>query len=479
MTTTLGRWLTGQGFLVDDGDVPLGRESEWHGVDWVLVHHTVSDDDGPESSIASYVRHGGSGTYPPLAQIMLGQSGTVWMCSQERSGQSDPGRASHAGSGQGYGVPVDGMNAYSLGIECQCDGSHKLATHATLYKTLIRLCAALCRRYGLPASHVIGHKEWSTTGKVDPRDDMDTIRADVAAALGQPAPGGPHVTEHVYRSKCGYGEPTNGDTSSDTVKELQERLNRITLAGGQELAVTGRYDADTDEEVRLWQEQIAHDPPDPSLASFLGPHQFALMFPDSIYTLHDDGDPAIAHAPTEPEEPNVPDTPGVTNGFGLWDWYSGKRDSEVRVHPDGDWHKVDLPAQPASGITTDSTEHHFLYLRIGLPSSRSATRTIETKFVRSDGDATAYWSPAWDAGARDSIAYYNSHLEAGSGLGGQWWIKVSGGSDPITYSTRYAKTHLHYVDPAETAQAAALGAYDLAADAGRRLLANLLGRRAS
>ena len=179
--TTLGAWLRDQGFTVDDSNVPYGRESTWRGVDFLMVHHTVSDCDGSESSIANYCRTEGS--YPPLCQIVLGHSGKVWMTCKERSGQSDPGRASHAGSGDGYGVPRDSMNEYALGIECQCDGSHPIATHPTQYDALIRLLAALCRRYDVPTANVIGHKEWSSTGKVDPRDDMDTIRADVAHAL--------------------------------------------------------------------------------------------------------------------------------------------------------------------------------------------------------------------------------------------------------------------------------------------------------
>ena len=183
--TTLGSWLKDQGFTVDDNNVPYGRESTWRGVDYLMVHHTVSDCDGSESSIASYCRTGGSGTYPPLCQIMLGHSGKVWMTSKERSGQSDPGRASHAGSGSGYGCPDDTMNERALGIECQCDGSHKIATHQTQYTTLIELLAALARRYDVPVANIIGHKEWSSTGKVDPRDDMDDIRADVAACLNE------------------------------------------------------------------------------------------------------------------------------------------------------------------------------------------------------------------------------------------------------------------------------------------------------
>jgi len=187
--STLGRWLKEQEFTVEDDDVPFGRDSDWSGVQFLMVHHTVSPDDGEESDIAHYVRVGGEGTYPPLAQITLGQSGTVWMCSKEKVGQSDPGRASHAGSGSGYGVPTDTMNEVSLGIECQCDGTHPLSTHTHMYNVLIQLLAALATRYSVPVENIIGHKEWSSTGKTDPLDSMDTIRTDVAAVLNpEPEP---------------------------------------------------------------------------------------------------------------------------------------------------------------------------------------------------------------------------------------------------------------------------------------------------
>lgn len=181
--TTLGAWLKGQGFNVEDNDVPLGRESAWKGVSYVMWHHTVSPCTGSEQSIATYCRKGGQGTFPPLCQIMLGNSGCVWMTCRERSGQKDPGRASHAGSGRRTGIPNDTMNEHALGIEFQCDGKHALSTHKKQYETGIALTAALCRRYNVPVRNVIGHKEWSTTGKVDPRDDMNKVRADVARAL--------------------------------------------------------------------------------------------------------------------------------------------------------------------------------------------------------------------------------------------------------------------------------------------------------
>jgi hypothetical protein len=68
-------------------------------------------------------------------------------------------------------------------VEVQCSGAHPIGHHADSYQTLITLLAALCRRYGLDSTKVIGHKEYSSTGKIDPRDSMPNIRADVAQAL--------------------------------------------------------------------------------------------------------------------------------------------------------------------------------------------------------------------------------------------------------------------------------------------------------
>jgi hypothetical protein len=195
--------LKGEGFTVDDSNVPTGRDSTWRGVSFLMVHHTVSDCDGSESSIASYCRTGGSGTYPPLCQIMLGHSGKVWMTCKERSGQPDPGRASHAGSGDGYGIPDDTMNERALGIECQCSGSHPIANHSTQYQTLINLLAALSQRYGVPVKNIIGHKEWSSTGKVDPRDDMNKIRADVSDQLQDYEGEDMDVLDYDYLDKPG------------------------------------------------------------------------------------------------------------------------------------------------------------------------------------------------------------------------------------------------------------------------------------
>jgi len=130
---------------------------------------------------------------------------------------------------------------------------------------------------------------WSSCGGIQPQPWIDAGGSSSGSGGGAPSGGSAYVTSNIYTSKLGYGQ-----TDSDTVKELQERLNRTSLVGGQNLTVNGNYDADTDEEVRLWQEQVANDPPDPPLQSYLGPAQTALMFASPPYTVHDDGPPAIA-----------------------------------------------------------------------------------------------------------------------------------------------------------------------------------------
>jgi len=231
---TIGAFLRTQGFAVDDHPV-VGRSTPWDRVRWIVVHHTVSAcDPADEADEAAYLKTA-SGRFPPLAQLMLGQSGTVWVLCQQRPGQNEPGRASHAGKGSLAGIRRECANQVALGIEVQCAGTHPLATHPHQYDVLIRLVAALCRRYGIGAAKVIGHKEWSSEGKVDPRDDMATIRADVARALGarSAAPGGAApVTAHspgftpqfrqgrkVYRSKMRFEQ-----ADSDSVWNVQNAL---------------------------------------------------------------------------------------------------------------------------------------------------------------------------------------------------------------------------------------------------------------
>jgi murein DD-endopeptidase MepM/ murein hydrolase activator NlpD len=203
-----------------------------------------------------------------------------------------------------------------------------------------------------------------------------------------------------------------------------------------------------------------------------GPHLHYEFHPETknAWNCNVHADPAPTLKDEDPPDPDA----GVSSEPGIWKWHSGKETSKVLVYP-GDWHKIKIDSQPASGITGKSKEEHFLYLRCHLPTGRSATRTIHTRLIRSDGDETAYLSLSYDASkGNDSIGYPNFHIEDGSGLGGEWQILVEGGTDPIDYTTRYAKTYVTYKDQAAAASAQAVTP-ELRAEIAKMLLTYLLG----
>ena len=79
----------------------------------------------------------------------------------------------------------------------------------------------------------------------------------------------------VYAKYLKYGgHEQNADKTSDSIKALQEVLNRHKMPGGANLPVTGKYLGQTDQEVRLCQS--LHLPPaDAAGRSFVGPKQWA------------------------------------------------------------------------------------------------------------------------------------------------------------------------------------------------------------
>lgn len=151
---------------------------------------------------------------------------------------------------------------------------------------------------------------------------------------------------------------------------------------------------------------------------------------------------------TKPGVTPPPEPPEVEEGPGLWSWYSGKPRGEQVVYPDGKWNHLPGLDEPASGITAESTEWRMLYLRLEFTETRTADRVVETRFVRAGGDArkapTAYDAETFGT-VKDSYPYQNVHFEDGDGKGGKWQVKVTGGKDPVTITTRYAKQHTVYV----------------------------------
>lgn len=99
----------------------------------------------------------------------------------------DPGTIQRGRPDGQVGAHAVGLNARSLGI-CV------IGTYATqgpvlgVWTSLVDACARLCKRYGIPATNVVGHRETASgkaQGKTCPGSafDLDELRRDVAAKL--------------------------------------------------------------------------------------------------------------------------------------------------------------------------------------------------------------------------------------------------------------------------------------------------------
>lgn len=142
-----------------------GPQPEMQGV---VCHHTAGRAD------MHVVRDGRPGLDGPLSQFWLKHDGTIYVVAAGRCWHNAPSTS-----------PFHD-NSSSLGIEAENNGTEPWpAVQIDAYK---RLCAELCREFGLPASRVKGHKEVNTQ-KPDPHHvDMGDFRADVARLLrGEPA----------------------------------------------------------------------------------------------------------------------------------------------------------------------------------------------------------------------------------------------------------------------------------------------------
>ncbi|WP_081872985.1 peptidoglycan recognition protein family protein [Nocardia otitidiscaviarum] len=137
----------------------------------VIAHHTGSN---PPSNNPGYIAQ-----HPTLglaSQLHLSRDGVYTICGV--------GIANHAGYGSYPGLPTNNANAKTIGIEAENNGTEGWSP--AQYDAYVRGVAAILRRLGHGASHVIGHKEWAgaAQGKWDPGGmDMHEFRADVEKAM--------------------------------------------------------------------------------------------------------------------------------------------------------------------------------------------------------------------------------------------------------------------------------------------------------
>jgi hypothetical protein len=140
----------------------------------IVVHHTAGAATGDYPS-ENVVRNGRSDLSGPLAQLGVGRSGRTFVFSN--------GVAWHAGA-----VKASWMdNWHAIGIEVESTGNGTpwpaVQVHATA-----KLVATLCKRYGVPVSRVLGHKEicYPVGRKPDPvgiPGDMAAFRVQVAQLM--------------------------------------------------------------------------------------------------------------------------------------------------------------------------------------------------------------------------------------------------------------------------------------------------------
>lgn len=177
-------------FMADvlrDAGLPVREVPGWqtrgHGamgsVLGVLAHHTAGPATGDFPS-ERVVVNGRTGLAGPLCNLGLTRSGT-WVVVAA-------GQAWHAGTGSVSWCPANSGNSRLIGVEAESVGTRDDWT-AAQRSNYPRGVAALLRHLRLPASRVIGHKEWAPTRKIDPAFwDMNNFRADTARWMTEEDP---------------------------------------------------------------------------------------------------------------------------------------------------------------------------------------------------------------------------------------------------------------------------------------------------
>ena len=143
----------------------------------VLWHHTASTSSAANPHPALGICINGRSDLPgPLCHALVDYNGVFHVISG--------GRANHAGSSRGSGpIPAGDGNTLMVGWEIDYNGVNQRMT-AAQYSASVLATAAVLRRLGRDASYARGHRETSTTGKIDPSFiDLDSMRADVARQL--------------------------------------------------------------------------------------------------------------------------------------------------------------------------------------------------------------------------------------------------------------------------------------------------------
>ncbi|MET7707023.1 N-acetylmuramoyl-L-alanine amidase [Micromonospora sp. NPDC005189] len=143
----------------------------------VLWHHTASTSSASNPHPALGICINGRSDLPgPLCQALVDYNGVFHVISA--------GRCNHAGASGGSGpIPAGDGNTLMIGWEIDYNGVNQEMT-AAQYNASIAATAAVLTRLGRNSSYARGHRETSTSGKIDPSFiDLNVMRADVAAKM--------------------------------------------------------------------------------------------------------------------------------------------------------------------------------------------------------------------------------------------------------------------------------------------------------
>jgi hypothetical protein len=162
----------------------------WGPVNGVIIHHTA----GRNSTNTLYT--GRSDLPGPLAHAHLAKTGRITLVGHGRANHAGLAarnaydtvihEAAHHPQPKANSGTVDG-NTHFYGLEIENLGDGRDPYPEAQYDAAVRWATAICRAHGWSANSVVGHKETSIEGKVDPSFDMGAFRRAVATRLTHPA----------------------------------------------------------------------------------------------------------------------------------------------------------------------------------------------------------------------------------------------------------------------------------------------------
>ena len=227
----------------------------------------------------------------------------------------------------------------------------------------------------------------------------------------------------VYLSKLVYATE-----DSDSVKRLQQVLNDHPLSGGEPLPITGNYYDETDEEVRLCQQQHGFGN-DAAGHSSVGPSQAEHLFAGTGNTVIDDISTDSGSPGPTPPKPPVSET--KTFPLGIEYHYSNKPAGTFTFS--GSYKKLDVASW---GPKKDGLTLGMLYANVD-GSGEFRSRLIREDFNGSGEDPTAYQTHYPKSG--DNYLLTHVWFESGEANRKLHYELCTMDGETMNVGTRYAK----------------------------------------